>query len=225
MDFEIVGVFQSFSKDFDERAIRISIQSAHEVLGSSGVNTLVLSLKDTRDTDRVAAQLASMFSGSELESRTWVQLNDFYEKTIALYEQQFGFLQSIVLGDGAAERGEQREHERVRAHWRIRHDALPRQPGRHVFWLILSECAILGLVGASAGIALGVAGALIISAIGIPMPPPPNANLGYTALIRVIPEVLFTAFGIGFAATVIAARAARVRVSRTPIVDALRANI
>ena len=26
-----------------------------------------------------------------------------------------------------------------------------------------------------------------ISAVGIPMPPPPNANLGYTATIRVIP--------------------------------------
>ena len=54
--------------------------------------------------------------------RTWVELNDFYEKAVALYKRQFGVLQLIILVDGRAERREQHQHERVRADRRIRHD-------------------------------------------------------------------------------------------------------
>jgi putative ABC transport system permease protein len=74
------------------------------------------------------------------------------------------------------------------------------------------------------GVALGVALALVISAIGIPMPPPPNANVGYTAHIRIIPSILLMSFTIGFTATVLAAILPARRVSNTPVVDALRQN-
>jgi len=63
-----------------------------------------------------------------------------------------------------------------------------------------------------------------ISAIGIPMPPPPNANIGYTAQIRVIPEVLVMAFAVGLRATIAAALLPASRVARTPLADALRQN-
>ena len=33
----------------------------------------------------------------DLRILDWRALNDFYEKTVALYEQQFGFLQAMVL--------------------------------------------------------------------------------------------------------------------------------
>jgi len=96
---------------------------------------------------------------------------------------------------------------------------------RHIARLILTESALLGTVGSAAGVLLGVALAMVISAIGIPMPPPPNANVGYTALIRVVPEVLVTAFFIGVAATILAAILPAVRVSRIALADALREAI
>jgi len=94
-----------------------------------------------------------------------------------------------------------------------------------VFWLVVTESAILGLIGAAAGAAAGALSALVISQVGIPMPPPPNANLGFTAHIRVVPDVLAAAFAVGFAATVIGALLPAWRVSRTPVVEALRANV
>jgi putative ABC transport system permease protein len=42
----------------------------------------------------------------------------------------------------------------------------------------------------------------VISAVGIPMPPPPNSNLGYAAKLRVVPSAVAGAFAIGFFATV-----------------------
>jgi putative ABC transport system permease protein len=67
--------------------------------------------------------------------------------------------------------------------------------------------------------------AWVISAVGIPMPPPPNANRGYTAHILVLPLTVLIAFGVGFFATVLAAPLPARRVSRTPVVDALRQNV
>ena len=66
--------------------------------------------------------------------------------------------------------------------------------------------------------------ALTISAIGIPMPPPPNADLGYIAQIRIVPSVLLLAFLIGLFATVIAAIMPARKIAQLPIVEALRQN-
>jgi putative ABC transport system permease protein len=91
--------------------------------------------------------------------------------------------------------------------------------------LIVMESVLLGLIGGLLGVLLGVLMAIAISAIGIAMPPPPNANLGYTAFIRVVPTVLAMAFLVGFAATVLAALLPAARMSRTSVVTALRANV
>jgi putative ABC transport system permease protein len=63
-----------------------------------------------------------------------------------------------------------------------------------------------------------------ISAIGIPMPPPPNSNAGYVAMIRVVPWVVVASTLVGFVATVGAALWPAFRVARLPVVDALRQN-
>ena len=94
-----------------------------------------------------------------------------------------------------------------------------------VFRLIVTENVLLGLVGSSLGLLAGVLLAMFISAIGIPMPPPPNANLGYTARIQLVPSTLVTAFGVGFVATIVAALWPAGKVVRTPIVTALRSNV
>jgi putative ABC transport system permease protein len=93
---------------------------------------------------------------------------------------------------------------------------------RRVFELIMIESLLLGLIGALLGMALGCAAASIISWIGIPMPPPPNANLGYTAHILLFPADVLTAGGIGWLATVLASILPARRASRMKIVEALR---
>lgn len=225
IDLEVIGVFQSFSKDFDARALRIPLKAAHELLGSEGVNTLVVSLKRTSDTEQVAAELGSRLPPGKFDVRSWVQLNDFYEKTVALYNQQFGFLQLIILGMvllSVANSVNMSVFERVGEFGTM--VALGNRMA-HVRRLILTETALLGVIGALLGVTLGILLATAISAVGIPMPPPPNANLGYTGLIRVVPAILALAFAVGFTATFLAAILPAIRVSRMPVADALRANV
>ena len=57
LDFEVIGVFQTFSKDYDARAVKIPLPAARELLDRKGANVLVVALKRTQDTERVARTL------------------------------------------------------------------------------------------------------------------------------------------------------------------------
>ena len=93
---------------------------------------------------------------------------------------------------------------------------------RRVFQLIVTESALLGFVGALLGVALGVALAMGISAVGIPMPPPPNTDLGYTAQIRIVPQVLLGAFAVGTVSAIVAGVVPSWKIAAMQPVDALR---
>jgi putative ABC transport system permease protein len=225
LDFEIVGVFRTLSKDYDARAVKIPLAAAQELLDNPGVNALVVSLKRTSDSKRVAEALSSVFAGRQIEVKRWDELNDFYAKTVELYDRQFGVLQLIILAMvllSVSNTVNMTVFERVGEFGTMR--ALGNR-SRAVFVLILIESSVLGLAGASAGVAIAMLLAWGISAIGIPMPPPPNADIGYTAQIQLVPQVIAGAFAVGVLATILAAIPPALRVARTEVVEALRQNV
>ena len=93
---------------------------------------------------------------------------------------------------------------------------------RHVFRLAMLETALMGVIGAALGVIAGILLALAISAIGIPMPPPPNSESGFTATIQIVPTVIAGAFVLGFVASVGAALIPARRLARIAVVEALR---
>ncbi|MCC6917087.1 ABC transporter permease [Nitrosomonas sp.] len=225
LDFQVAGIFQSFSNDFDARAVRVPLAAAQELLGTGGVNALVVSLKHTKETDLIAARLKQSLTPSGLEVKTWVELNDFYEKTVELYKGQFGVLQIIILIMvllSVANSVNMSIFERTGEFGTMM--ALGNRSDQ-VLRLILSENLLLGLIGGSLGVITGVLLATVISAIGISMPPPPNADIGYIAHIQIVPSVLLLALGTGFIATILAAILPARHVSHIPVVEALRQNI
>jgi putative ABC transport system permease protein len=225
LEFEVVGVFRTFSKDYDARAVKIPLAAAQELLDTRGANTVVVSLKRTQDTERVARALAGPLAAERLEVRRWDELNDFYAKAVDLYNRQFGVLQLIILAMvvlSVMNTVNMTVFERAGEFGTMR--ALGNR-NVDVFALIMTENALLGAVGGAVGVVVGVLLALAISAVGIPMPPPPNADIGYTAQIRVVPAVVAGAFAVGLLATLLAAIAPALRVARTPVVDALRQNV
>lgn len=224
MELNIVGIFQSFSKDYDARFIRLPLPAAQELLGSNGINSMVISLKRTSDTQALSEKLKATLDPKKYESRTWIQLNDFYEKTVTLYEQQFGFLQLIILIMvllSVANSVSMSIFERTGEFGTIM--ATGSRP-IDVIKMLITESALLGLIGSSLGVLFGAGAALLISSIGIPMPPPPNANLGYMATIQLSAADMLISFMIGFVATTLACLWPGIRVTRLPVIEALRQN-
>jgi len=225
LEFEVVGVFRTFARDYDNRAVRIPLAVGQDLVGTAGVHSLVLSLDDTRNTDAVADSLGQQLSSQEFEVKTWYELADFYSKTVDLYRIQFGVLQLIVLLMmllSVANSVNMAVFERVGEFGTLM--ALGDRKS-DIFWQVIKENTLLGLVGAGLGVVAGVALAGVISGVGIEMPPPPNSDVGYTAYIRLVPAVISMAFATGVVATVMAALLPAWRVSRLPVAEALRENV
>jgi putative ABC transport system permease protein len=225
LDFEVVGVFQSFSKDFDARVVRIPIDAAKTLLDTQAAHMIVITLGDTNDTANVIAKIRRLLSDKNFQISAWNEISDFYEKTIALYDRQFGILRLIILIMvllSVVNSVNMTLFERTREFGTM---LATGDRSQAVFQLIMTESTFLACSGALLGMLLGCLSALAISAIGIPMPPPPNANLGYTATIRIVPSSVLIAGAIGFIATVLASIIPARRASRLSVVDALRHGI
>lgn len=225
LDFELVGVFQSFSKEFDARAVRIPLVAAKRLMDTPTAHLIVVMLKHTENTAATVDTLNRQFSKVGFEVTAWNKLSDFYEKTVELYDRQFGVLRLIILIMvllSVVNSVNMTLFERTREFGTMRAVG---DRSSLIFKLIMTESFFLGLFGAALGIALGCLAALGISAIGIPMPPPPNANLGYTALIRLVPSSILIAGMIGFVAAVLATIIPARRAAGLDIVEALRHGI
>lgn len=225
LEFTVVGIFRSFSKDYDDRAVRIAQAAAQELLFTPAIHSVVVALDDTAHTDAIVSQLRKQFGPLGYEVRSWQQLADFYNKTVALYQRQFGALQFIILVMlvlSVASTVNMVVYERTGEFGTLLAFGLRR---RQIFRLVLLENTLLGLVGGALGVAVGLALAALISAIGLPMPPPPGSNAAYTASIRIVPWVVGVAALTGAAAAMLAAMLPGRRASRLAVVDALRQNI
>jgi putative ABC transport system permease protein len=221
LDFRVVGVFRSLSKEYDARAVRIPLRAAQELTATSGVNSVVVLLTDTALTAQARSAMEARLA-PEFEVKTWQELADFYNSTAALYTRQFGVLQVIILVMvllGVANSVNMSLHERIPEFGIMR--ALGRT-GPDTFKLVLLETFLHGILGATLGVIAGILVALAISAIGIPMPAPPNSESGFTATIRLVPTMIAGAFVLGLAASVSAALFPAHRLSRISIVEALR---
>ena len=225
LDLEVIGVFRSFSKDYDNRATRVSLDAARELLAADAANSVVILLKETARTAQVREDIARLLASHDIEIKAWYELSDFYQKTIALYRRQFGFLQVVTLIMvvlSVLNSVSMTAFERAGEFGTMR--ALG-DSDRTVVRLVIMENALLGLAGSLLGVLIGLLLAVGISAIGIPMPPPPNAESGYTAFIRIDATVVATAFAVGVLAAVLAAVLPARRVARLPLVEALRQNV
>lgn len=225
LEFSVVGVFRSFSKDYDDRAVRIPQAAAQELLYTSAVHSVVVALDDTSHTDSVVKVLNKRLGPLGYEVKSWQELADFYNKTVALYKRQFGALQLIILVMlvlSVASTVNMVVYERTGEFGTLLALGMKR---RQIFRLVLLENTLLGVVGSVLGVVAGLALAVAVSKIGLSMPPPPGSNAAYTASIRIVPWVLALAALTGASSATLAALLPGRRASRLAVVDALRHNI
>ena len=224
LDFEVAGTFQTFSKEYDDRALRIPLTAAQELLDTKAVHALVLVLDETSHTDQTAQRISGLLPSDQFETKKWYELADFYQKAVDLYERYFAVLRFIILGMiflAVINSINITIHERAGEFGTLK--ALGNR-NNQILRLLLAENIILGLLGSGAGVLLGILMAHMISAIGIPMPPMPNASTGYTAVIRLVPSEIEISFIVGLVGTYLASLVPAWRASRLAVVDALARN-
>src|SRR5260221_1970007 len=100
MDVRVAGIFMSGVKEYDDRAVKMPLAGAQQLLQTTKVEKLLVFLKETDDTQAVRSDLAALFARNRrsLDMRDWAQLATFYQQVRALYNGIFGFLGIIVFG-------------------------------------------------------------------------------------------------------------------------------
>jgi putative ABC transport system permease protein len=221
--FLVRGSFTTFIKEFDDHAMKLNLSKAQAILGlPNQAQSLLVVLDQTDQTDGVLASLSSRIRDGKLplEVIPWHQMADYYHQSRALLQKIYVVIQIIlmvVFAFSISNTINMAILERTREFGTM----LAIGSGRDkVFGLIMLEAAILGLLGAGAGLVVGSGLASLISSVGIELTPP-QASHPYITHITLTPSLMIQTLVVASASAILGSLPPAIRVSRSKIVDAL----
>lgn len=224
VDVEVVGIFQSFAKEYDDAAMMMVLENAQTLLNTQAVDTVVLLLDDTPALPDVIAAVADIAKRQNLdiEWAEWFKMASFYQKVVDLYDGFFLFINSviyIVVLFGVSNAMMVAVMERTTEIGTLRAIGMRRSGIVRQF---LAEGVMLALLGAALGVAAGVGLTWLINGLEIMMPAPPGSSKGYPLQLQYVEETWLSTIGIVGAIAFCATLVPAVQASRKAIVDALR---
>lgn len=224
VDLKLRGIFRTGVKEYDDVAVMVPMELAKALLYTENVQSIVVVLDKTENTDLVADNLRKEFGQAnlDLEIKTWSDLATFYHQVVQLYGGIFWVVRLIILIIvifSIANTMTMSVFERMREIGTIRAMGTKR---RGVLSLFLMEGLILGALGGALGLAFGIIAAKLISIKGIYIPPPPTMTEGYTALINIVPKDLIFAFSLAVGTSLVSSIYPAFKAARLKVVDALR---
>jgi putative ABC transport system permease protein len=224
VEVTVVGTFFTASKEFDDTALRLPLTPSRKLMRVTGATSWVLLLKETSKTNHTVDDLISNLSSDHFQVVPWFEMADFYNKTVSLFSKQTEFMKVIIgliiiltISNTQTMSVLERTTEiGTMLAMGTRTDGVLR--------LFIIEGVTVGVIGGFLGATTGFVLSVILSAIGIPMPPPPGMDTGFTAGILVTPALIGDSLVLAFVTTLLASILPAHRASRLIIVDALRAN-
>lgn len=219
---EVVGIFSSFSREFDDAALLMPLELARTLSGVEGAHAWLVFLGDTAQTDDVAALFRQRLAEDRYEIRPWHALAEFYQRASDLFDQQLSVVKAMVMVIILLGIGNTMMMSVLERTGEI--GTMMAMGTRKSFILreFLIEGAVLGLFGAMAGVLATLGLAQLLDVFQIEMPPPPGFARGYQASLLITPALILEAAILACVTTTVAAFYPALRASRMVIVDALR---
>lgn len=224
IELTVAGTFATIYKDYDDNALRIPIPFAQKLMRVSGSTTWVVLLNKTESTQGVLNEISPKFNNVGYQIVPWTELADFYNKTVALFSKQIEVMKIIIGLIIVLTISNTQTMSVLERTTEIGTSLAIGVRSSEVMRLFIIEGILIGLAGGLIGVSLGYGIAQAISAIGIPMPPPPGMARGYTGEILVNAKLATDALLLALVTTLIASVMPAWRASRMNIVDALRCN-
>jgi putative ABC transport system permease protein len=224
IDVKVVGLFQSFAKEYDDAAMMMVLDHAQQLLNTQTIDTVVALLDETPALDGVVADVAARAKtdSPDIEWAEWHKLATYYHKVVDLYDGFFFFINLviyIVVLFGVANTMIVTVMERTPEIGTLR--AMGTRRGG-IVQQFLVEGLLLAVLSSLIGVAVAVAATYAINALEIMMPPPPGSSKGYPLRIEYVPAVWAESVAavalMAFFATLFPA----VQAAKKSIVDALR---
>lgn len=220
----VAGIFYTINKEFDNYALRIPIPLARKLMRVDGSTSWVGLLEDTEETADIVQKLRAILPVDAFQLTPWTDLADFYNKTVVLFSKQvevIKFIIGIIIVLTISNTQTMNVLERTTE---IGTSLAIGVRSSEVLIQFLLEGLLIGIAGGFSGVVLGASLAELISAIGIPMPPPPGMARGFTGGIVITIPLVIDALVLSTITTLLASLMPAWKASRLNIVDALRTN-
>lgn len=225
IEFQVIGVAQTGSQDYDSVFVKLPIKFVHRLLNTDKVEKIIVLLKDTDELSKVVPVLENVIKNNNLplEFKVWSDLAVFYRKVVALYKGMFGAIKviiGVIVLFSIANTMSMSVFERIREIGTLRAIGNTKVG---ILQLFIAEGILIGIMGGLLGIIVGIIAAYTINISGgIFIPPPPGMSRGYVSLILIVPSVILYAFVSTVVVSVLSSIFPAIKASRLKIVDALQ---
>lgn len=224
IEVTVVGTFFTIYKDYDDSALRLPIPLARKLMRVSGATSWIALLDKTEQTKEIIQLIEPSLPAKEYQIVPWTELADFYNKTVVLFSKQVDVVKIIIGLIIILTISNTQTMSVLERTMEIGTSLAIGVRGSEIMQLFLLEGALIGMAGGLIGVSLGFGLAEAISAIGIPMPPPPGMAHGYTGQILVSSSLALDALMLALVTTLLASVMPAWKASRMNIVDALRSG-
>lgn len=222
VELTVAGLFATITKAYDDTVLRAPIDTARKLMRVEGSTSWVVLLNNTEATNAAVERLRQSLPSQEFEVIPWQELADFYNKTVELFSRQVGVVRLLIALIVVLSISNTLSMAVIERTGEIGTSMAIGVRRRGILALFVWEGTLLGIVGGTIGVGLGYLLGELISAIGIPMPPPPGMARGYIGQIAISPTLALDAFSLAFVTTLLASLFPAWKASRMNIVDALR---
>jgi putative ABC transport system permease protein len=222
VELQVAGLFATSTKAYDDTALRVPIPVARTLMRVDGATSWVVLLDKTSSTPALVEKLRAALPANQYEVIPWSDLADFYNKTVTLFSKQVGVVRTLIAIIVMLTISNMLSMSVIERTGEIGTAMALGVRRNRILAQFIWEGVLLGTIGGIIGIVLGYGLGAIISAIGIPMPPPPGMARGYIGAIMITPGLALDGFLLAFFTTLFASFVPARKASRMNIVDALR---
>ena len=223
LDLKVIGTFRSASPEYEERAVMIPLGTAQELMRTSKVKNLVVTLRSTDKTDALFDKIKAVArdKGYPVVLKKWHERAVYYKQVKQFYNQLTGFLSVIliiIVFFATSNTIMMSVAERTREIGTLL--SLGTTRGQTLKTLFF-EGALVGSIGGLLGAGLAYGTSALINSFNILLPSAPGMSTGYPLMIRTEPGFFIAVFAAFAAVAVLSAVLPALRVTRLKIVDAL----
>lgn len=219
---EVVGVFSSFSQEFDDAALLLPLSLARELAQVDGAHAWLVFLQDAAATDTALGPVRAALPPAAFDVQPWHALAEFYARASVLFKQQLDLVKGIVVFIILLGIGNTMMMSVLERTGEIGTVMALGNKRASVLRGFLLEGALLGLLGAALGVLAALGAGQLLDLAAIEMPPPPTFARSYHAALLVTPAMVLEVLLIAVLTTTLASLYPAWRASRMEIVEAIR---
>jgi putative ABC transport system permease protein len=192
-DLEVKGITESFSKDYDDVALKIPLSTAWDMIGDTVADKVLILCDKTSDMDTVLYRIQQLAkkNGGDYEYKTWQELATYYNSVKRLYTNIFHFFSLVILVFSVVFITSILMIMILQRTYEI---ALLRSfgtPSGAILRNFVAESVIMAFLGTLVAIGISLGLIALFNIFGLQTSPPPGSTRGYTIKLRVLEEPYF----------------------------------